>query len=56
MISFAIDPLEGLGMDMCPSINGSKMIIRVGNALVFENIRIANFSNVVSDRIELSPM
>ena len=41
---------------MCPSTNGSKMIIPVGNALVFENIGIANFSNVVGDRIELSPM
>jgi hypothetical protein len=56
MISFVIDPLEGSGMDMCPSTHGSKMIIPVGNALVFENIRIANFSNVVGDRIELSPM
>ena len=43
-------------MDKCPSTHGSKMIIPVGNALVFENIRIANFSNVVGDRIELSPM
>lgn len=56
MISFVIDPLEGLGMDTCPSTHGSKMILPVGNVLVFENIRIANFSNVVSDRIELSPM
>ena len=56
MISFVIDPLEGWGMDMCPSTHGSKMIIPVGNALVFENIGIANFSNVVGDRIELSPM
>lgn len=43
-------------MGKYPLIHGSKRIIPIGNVLIFGSIRIANFSNVVSDRNGLSSM
>lgn len=43
-------------MGKYPLIHGNKRTIPIGNVLIFENIRTANFSNVVSDRNGLSSM